>query len=142
MKRTLIGIILLHLMSCNNSTIKLERMPFAIIEFQNLPRGVKNYVMDIRSDFYWINESFILLNPSDTNQYAFHVQQSSFAPWIYHHSFTQLTSGITYKIETQTPYPYILYGDTLLIPCQHNIQLYRNNLTDTKFKKYILGSGQ
>jgi len=142
MKKTFIGIILVHLISCNNSTIKLKSMPYAIIEFQNLPIGVKNYIINPETGVIWKNKAFVLLNPSDTNLYEFNSHQSSLAPWIYHESVTQLTSGITYHIETQTPIPYFLYGDTLLIPCQYNIHLYDSNLNEITFKKYVFRSRQ
>lgn len=140
MEKLIIGVLGLFLLGCtqSKSSYKVEDMTFEHVEFQGLPFEVRNYIIHSDTIKCFTKGSFVLMNSSDSAMYEFTLNKSKFTPWINQEQFTKHSQGTTYELEVSTPAPFIIFGDSLYIPCQYNSLSWIQSPDNLSFKKYNL----
>lgn len=126
------------LVGCTESTKEVDSLPSEQLAFSELPVVVQDYFRN--PDSFANNEvhGFVFLNLVDTSRFEISVVQSSLMPWVYYPHITDKSYSMTYTMEEGYPDPYILLGDTLIVPEQYSTLAKTDYLEELKFRKYIL----
>ena len=106
------------LFSCGNYDYKLAELNNDKVSFEQLPTEVQNVYFN-RSKYK--NEgavNFICLD--DSNNYSFETIKTWIGPWEAYNKLTDNKKEISYLIETDKPFPYLVFKNKFYLPSKYN----------------------
>lgn len=101
--------------------------------FHDLPKEIQDtiiYWTENRGDYFNNSDSLIQIGEgmplviSFDDKYS--LENEKFGPWVKSRILTRVSDGKTYKFPRNTPTPFIIINDTLVIPTDYNILLVWN----------------
>lgn len=98
------------------------------VSFQELPQEIQDTIAYWRENYgcYFTNSDSLIqmgegmpLVISFDDKYF--LENEKFGPWVKSRILTRISDGKTYKFPRETPTPFIIRNDTLVIPTDYNI---------------------
>ena len=135
----LLFVLVFVLTACTDYDYKISTMPCKELTYSELPVKVKECLSKYPSDSIFYENEMMLVDNNDGNRYqceAVHPVLGSKA-WIDYMKIIDSQKNIVYRIETETPSPYIIYSGKLYIPSKYNILL-GSSYDEVEYSEYEL----
>ena len=126
------------LVGCTDYDYRISRMPCRTLSYKQLPTRVQESLTAFGSGLIDDVDGILLCDNNDSNRYqceAVHPVLGSKA-WIDYIKLIDTSNNIVYRIELETPHPYIIYKDKLYVP--DNFYAYIDGFTDCIYSVYDL----
>ena len=134
----LLYILAFFLVGCADYDYKITKMPSRTLTYKQLPAKLQKCLSDYDSHLIHSTDDILLCDNNDSNRYqceAVHPVLGSKA-WIDYIKLIDTSNNIVYRIELETPHPYIIYKDKLYVP--DNFYAYIDGFTDCIYSVYDL----
>ena len=126
------------LVGCTDYDYRISRMPSRTLSYKQLPSKLQKCLSDYDSRLIYSDDGILLCNKNDSNRYrseAVHPVLGSKA-WVDYIKLIDTSNNIVYRIELETPHPYIIYDNRLYVP--DNFYAYIDGFADCVYSVYDL----
>lgn len=111
------------------------------VSFQDLPKEMQDTILfwkENHGSYFTNSDSLISIGEmplviSFDDKYS--LENEKFGPWVKSRILTRISDGKTYKFPRDTPTPYIIRNDTLVIPTDYNIIVVWNPTAKWRIRK-------
>ena len=131
----LLLIISAFLVGCTDYDYKLSTISCRKLTYYDLPVKVQKVLFGYASDSIEYDNGMMLVDNNDSNRYR--CEDVTTGPWIDYMKIIDSQKNIVYRIERDTPFPYIIYMGKLYIPNEYNIE-WNKNFLNAEYSEYEL----
>ena len=143
-----ISVFLTSLTGCSNE-ILISDLQNKTISFSNLPLKIQNiFINGLDSEDVNIFpenatniNSISLISLNTSNDYKIESIETIIGPWTSYKKITDISKGFTYRLNSDSPSPLIVFKNKLFVPVEYNILIWLKDNTFMKkqyFQEYKL----
>ena len=123
------------LVGCTDYDYKITKMPSRTLTYKQLPTRIQESLTAFGSGSIDDVDGILLCDNNDSNRYR--CEDVTTGPWIDYMKIIDSQKNIVYRIERDTPFPYIIYMGKLYIPNEYNIE-WNKNFLNAEYSEYEL----
>ena len=109
------------LVGCTDYDYKISRMPCRTLSYNQLPKEVQRKLVDFSCHLIEEKNRILLCDNNDSNRYR--CEEIPFIVGIDYIKLIDTSNNLVYRIEQETPLPYIIYKDKLYLADDYNIYM-------------------
>jgi hypothetical protein len=138
MKRLIIIIFGFIVVGCGNYDYKISSLKQDKVNFDDLPNPVKSFYND-PSDFMDDYRNVAnLVNLDAKNRFRLETVDTWIGPWVAYEKLTDISNGISYRIDQGKPHPFVVYKSKLYLTDKFNVFSTVKDYSTLEFTRYTL----